>query len=60
MSRSHSSSGTRRPLAAITMLGTRPSRNPIVWPARPTAQRSVPSTFHQWKRAASNVPPAAS
>lgn len=58
MSRSHSSSGTRRPLAAITMLGTRPSRNAIVWPARPTAQRAVPSTFHQWKRSSWNVPPA--
>ncbi len=58
--RSHSSSGTRRPLAAITMLGTRPSRKPIVWPARPTPQRRVPSTFHQWKRPASYVPPAPS
>ena len=39
ISRSHSSSETRRPLAAMTMLGTRPSRKAMAWVARPTAQR---------------------
>jgi DNA-binding winged helix-turn-helix (wHTH) protein len=60
MSTSHSSSATRRPLAAITMDGTEPSRCALAWPARPRPQRSVPIAFHQRKRAASKRPPAAS
>jgi len=45
--KSYSSSPTRRPLAAITMFGTEPSMCAFACPARPIAQRSVPSTFHQ-------------